>query len=88
MRGSAQFELVQGLHGYEVDLLLNEHTAVEFKSGRVHAADPKGLRALREERRLKRMWMVSMESASRRLEDGIEVLPWQTYLERVWHWKE
>jgi predicted AAA+ superfamily ATPase len=74
--------------GYEVDLLLNEHTAVEFKSGRVHAADGRGVRALREELRLKHMWVVSTESTPRRLESGIEVLPWQIYLKRVWHWRE
>jgi predicted AAA+ superfamily ATPase len=74
--------------GYEVDLLLNEDTAVEFKSGRVHPADAKGLRALREEMRLKRSWLVCTESAPRRLGEGIEALPWQVYLERVWAWRD
>ena len=74
--------------GYEVDLLLNEHTAVEFKSGRAHAGDTTGLRALGEDVRLKRKWIVTTEREPRRLEDGVEVLPWQTYLERIWNWQE
>lgn len=86
-RGIGDVRFWRSASGYEVDLLLDEHTAVEIKSGRVHAADAKALRALREDMRLDRLWMVSTESQPRMLEDGIEVLPWQTYLERVWAWK-
>ncbi len=69
--------------GFEVDLLLDDHTAVEFKSGNVHDSDTVGLRALGEEMRLKRKWVVCTEPVARRLANGIEVLPWQEYLTRL-----
>jgi predicted AAA+ superfamily ATPase len=74
--------------GHEVDLLLNGHTAVEFKSGRVHAGDAAGLRALSEEMKLKRLWMVCTEPEPRRLGNGIDVVPWPLYLQRLWSWKD
>jgi len=74
--------------GFEVDLLLNENTAIEFKSGRVHPQDANGLRALAEDMRVKRRWLVCTEAEPRRLDDGTEVLPWQSYLERVWAWTD
>jgi len=69
--------------GLEVDLLLNEDTAVEFKSGSIHVADTKGLQALAEELPLKHRWVVGRETRPRLLENGVEVLPWQDYLQRI-----
>jgi predicted AAA+ superfamily ATPase len=69
--------------GYEVDLLIDDHTAVEFKSGTVHPGDAAGLLALSEEIKLKNLWIVSTEPVPRRLPKGIEVLPWREYLHRV-----
>lgn len=70
-------------NGSEVDLLLNEHTAVEFKAGRVHAIDAKGILALEEDLPLKNKWIVCREEYPRKLEHGVEVLPWQDYLQRL-----
>ena len=69
--------------GYEVDLLIDTHTALEFKSGNVHEQDCAGLLALSEEMRLKNKWIVSTESQVRTLANGIEVVPWKTYVERL-----
>ncbi len=69
--------------GYEVDLIIDGHTAVEFKSGKVHDVDCAGLLALEEETKLKNRWIVSTESHPRILTKGIEVLPWKIYLERL-----
>jgi predicted AAA+ superfamily ATPase len=69
--------------GLEVDLLLNESTAVEFKSGRVHDADAQGILALAEDIPLKNKWIVSREEIPRMLACGVEVLPWQDYLTRL-----
>ena len=69
--------------GLEVDLLINEDTAVEFKSGRVHESDGRGIQALGEEVPLKNKWIVSREEFPRKLPGGIEVLPWQVYLDRL-----
>jgi len=69
--------------GLEVDLLIDDHTAVEFKSGRVHDTDGRGILALSEEITLKNKWIVSTEDVPRKLSNGIEILPWQDYLMRL-----
>ena len=69
--------------GFEVDLLIDGHTAVEFKSGTVHEQDCLGLLALGEEIKLRNKWIVSTEARTRTLSKGLEVLPWQVYVERL-----
>ena len=44
----------------------------------------KGLRALAEERIFKRFLLVCDVATERRTEDGIEILPWETFLNRLW----
>jgi predicted AAA+ superfamily ATPase len=72
--------------GLEVDFVLGEmDAALEVKgSSRVHEGDLRGLRALRESHRTGRACVVSLEREPRRLDDGIEVLPWRTFVERLW----
>lgn len=72
--------------GQEVDFVLDDlHTAVEAKgAARVHDGDLRGLRALRASHKTKRAWLVSMEKQPRTLADGIEILPWRTFLDRLW----
>jgi predicted AAA+ superfamily ATPase len=69
--------------GFEVDLLINQETAVEFKSGGIHPADAKGILALGEDLTLKNRWIVGREERPRTIGGGIEVLPWQEYLARL-----
>lgn len=69
--------------GYEVDLLIDDHTAVEFKTGRVSGADARGLQALSEEMKLKNRWIVSLESKPRLMDDGILVLSWRDFAMRL-----
>lgn len=69
---------------FEVDFILNDRTAVEVKAkANVSDRDLRGLRALQEERLLKRYVVVSLETVPRRI-GGIEVLPWQDFLGRLW----
>jgi predicted AAA+ superfamily ATPase len=72
--------------GLEVDVVMGDMAiAVEFKgSARVHAGDGLGLRALREEHPVKQAIVVCMEREPRNLADGIQVWPWQLFLERLW----
>ncbi|MEI8242333.1 MAG: AAA family ATPase [bacterium] len=72
--------------GLEVDVVVGDMAiAVEFKgSARVHAGDGLGLRALREEQPVKQAIVVCMEREPRNLADGIQVWPWQLFLERLW----
>ena len=69
--------------GFEVDLIINEHTAVEFKTGSIHIQDTKSLLALDEEIPLKNKWIVGLENKTRTLENGVVVLPWQEFLNRL-----
>ena len=70
--------------GFEVDFIIGDHTAVEVKAGAtVSSTDLKSLRALREEAKLKRYLCVCFEPR-RRMVEGIEVLPYDRFLEALW----
>ena len=69
---------------FEVDFILNDRTAIEVKAkANVSDRDLRGLRALQEERLLKHYVVASLETAPRRV-DGIQILPWQEFLTRLW----
>ena len=68
---------------FEVDFVL-ENLAVEVKATKhVSARDLRGLRALREEGLFTHYVLVSMEPRAR-LVDGVRVLPWTEFLDRLW----
>ena len=73
--------------GHEVDFILGDlDVAIEVKgSSRVHEGDIGGLQALREEKRVKRSIVVSLERQPRTIAAGIEILPWEMFLRRLWH---
>jgi predicted AAA+ superfamily ATPase len=69
---------------FEVDFVLGERTAIEVKAKNpVGERDLRGLRALREEHLLEHHVVVCLEARPRRV-DGIDILPWQDFLERLW----
>ncbi len=72
--------------GMEVDFILGEMlAAVEVKaSERVAEGQLGGLRALSEGHTPRRRVVVSLEREPRRLARGIDVLPWQRFLEELW----
>ena len=70
--------------GFEVDFILGDHTAVEAKAkATVAANDLKSLHALGEEDMLRRRICVSLEPRPRQT-DGILVLPYGEFLDRLW----
>lgn len=70
--------------GYEVDFILADHTAIEVKAKEtVSAADLRSLRALAEERKLKRTLCVSLE-ARRRKVDGVTIWPYREFIDALW----
>jgi predicted AAA+ superfamily ATPase len=70
--------------GFEVDFILGDHTAIEVKAKEnVSANDLKSLRALAEERKLKRYLCVSLEPRRRDVQ-GIRILPYAQFLEALW----
>lgn len=70
--------------GLEVDFIIGDHTAIEVKAKHtVSGADLRSLRALAEEKLLKRYVCVSLEPRARHV-DGVSVLPWRECLEALW----
>jgi uncharacterized protein len=70
--------------GFEVDFILGDHTAVEVKAKRnVSSQDLRPLRALAEEKLLKRYVCACLEPRARRT-DGVEVLPFREFLDALW----
>lgn len=68
----------------EVDFILGDHTAVEVKGKTsVVERDLRGLRALAEERKMKRLICVSLEDRPRRV-DGLQILPYGQFLDGLW----
>lgn len=71
--------------GFEVDFILAGKTAIEVKASKtIGPHDLKGLKVLMEERSLKKYVLVSLEKVSRKV-DGIEILPWNTFLTNLWN---
>ncbi len=72
--------------GFEVDFILGDmQVALEVKgSSKVHSAHTRGLKALLEEHQVEKAVIVALERHPRILEYGVEVLPWQDFLERLW----
>ena len=72
--------------GFEVDLIVGDmDLAIECKSTRdIRTGDLKGLRALGEEAKVGRKLVVSRVENLRTTEDGVEILPWRVFCERLW----
>ena len=71
--------------GMEVDFILGDHeAAIEVKStSRVNSRHMQGLRQFAEEYNVKHLFLVSNDPLPRKV-DGIDVLPWNMFLERLW----
>jgi len=73
--------------GMEVDLIVgNMDLAIEFKA--TSYADErrfKGLYALREDQKVNRLIVVSLDKKQRTTKDGIEIFPWQIFCEKLWN---
>ena len=70
--------------GFEVDFILGDHTAIDVKaSDTVSSADLRSLRALAEEKMLKRYVCVCLEPRRRQVE-GVLLLPYREFLEALW----
>ncbi len=71
--------------GFEVDFIIGDHTAVEVKAKEsVSPQDLKSLRALAEEKKLKRYLCVCREARTRKTHE-IVVLPYKKFLEGLWN---
>ncbi|KPA17244.1 ATPase AAA [Candidatus Magnetomorum sp. HK-1] len=74
--------------GHEIDFVLGDHEiAIEVKStNMVHPKHHlKGMRHFKEEYLTKRAIIVSNDPDPRMTDDSIEILPWQVFLDQLWH---
>lgn len=72
----------------EVDCLIGNEVAIEIKSTKnIGPTHLKGLEALQEEKIFKSYFIVSQELKPRKLESGIQILPWEFFLKQLWSGK-
>ena len=68
----------------EVDFVVNDDVAIEAKTTRSATKDDlKGLRAIGDEGTLRHRILVSDEPRPREV-DGISILPWRNFIDRLW----
>jgi predicted AAA+ superfamily ATPase len=83
-RGPDSLHYWRSTSGFEVDFVLGDRVAIEVKAKPIVSdQDLRGLKALKEEVRLRHAVVACMEQSPRRV-DGIEILPWQMFLDRLW----
>lgn len=73
--------------GLECDFILGREgsVAIEVKGGAdPHPREFKGIRAYVEEHRPRQAFVVCNGDAAKHTSDGIWVLPWRRFLERLW----
>ena len=71
--------------GQEVDFICGDmHTVIEVKSStQIHSHHLKGLRALKEEHKVKNALVVCLEKETRKV-GSITILPWKVFLRKMW----
>lgn len=83
-RSGPELAFWRSASGFEVDLIIGDHTAVEIKAREVVGdRDLKALKALREEGLLADHLCVCLERRPRTV-DGIRIMPWEMFLEALW----
>ncbi|MBX2898576.1 MAG: ATP-binding protein [Cyclobacteriaceae bacterium] len=72
---------------FEVDFILGDHeVAVEVKgTDNVNTRHTKGLKAFADEYKVKKKIIVSRDPFIRNLENGITVMPWRDFLDKLWN---
>ena len=69
----------------EVDLVIGGKTAIEIKAVQlVQDKHLRGIRALKEEKLMKKHLVISLDENIRRTKDNIDILPWAYFLDQLW----
>ena len=72
----------------EVDLIVDNKVAIEIKSqSLIQDKHLKNLRLLKEEQLIKKYIVVSFDTDERITQDKIHILPWQSFLKKLWQGK-
>jgi len=69
------------------DYVLGDHEIAAEVKATTTAADKhlRGLRAFREEYPVRRAILVSLDPRPRTTDDGIDILPWEVFLQQFWN---
>lgn len=79
-----QLSFWRSTSGFEVDFILDDHTAIEVKAKSVITADDlRSLKAIAHEHRFKRLVCVCLEKRPRKT-DNIEIVPYLDFLKELW----
>ena len=71
--------------GYEVDFIIGHKAAIEVKTSKnIGSKELRGLRAFMEENAVKDHIIVCRELFERTTEDGIRIMPWKLFLDKLW----
>jgi predicted AAA+ superfamily ATPase len=82
--GGAPIAHWRSASGFEVDFMLDDHTAIEVKAkANVAARDLRSLEALAEERTVERALCVSLEPRRRTVGRTV-IVPWREFLDALW----
>jgi predicted AAA+ superfamily ATPase len=82
------FHFWRSTSNFEVDFIYDDRIAIEVKGKeQLSKKDLAGLRALMEENMLESYLVVSLCESAKVMEDGIEILPWQEFVNRLWSGK-
>ena len=83
-RTKDSFSFWRSTHGFEVDFLIADHTAIEVKAtSKVSPHHMKGLNALQEENVFKHFYLVTQDRIETEKENIIS-LHWETFLQKLW----
>lgn len=81
---SVQLSFWRSTSGYEVDFIIDDHTAIEVKAKAVITPDDlRSLEAIAEEHRFKSLICVCLEKRPRKI-GKIEIVPYQEFLGKLW----
>lgn len=83
-KGAGELCYWRSKSGYEVDFIIDDSVAIEVKAkSNVSARELRGISALKEEHMIRHYVVASLEQRPRTV-DGIEILPWNEFLTRLW----
>lgn len=69
----------------EVDFILDDEIGIEVKSTKkVQDKHLNGIRALKEEKILKKYFVISEDPIARLVDKNIEIMPWRDFLKKLW----
>ena len=81
---AVQLSFWRSTSGFEVDFIIDDHTAIEVKAKSVITADDlRSLKAIAQEHHFKRLVCVCLEKRPRKT-DNIEIVPYLDFLEELW----